>query len=48
MKFVRPLYRSLFACGNKGKSLAIETFTKHRLYYHSIAQKMVAKDLGLA
>jgi len=44
MKFVRPLYRDLFKAN---KSLALETFKKNRDNYHSIAQKMIAKDLGL-
>jgi len=47
MKYVRPLYRALFA-NEKGKALALATFTKHKDNYHNIAQKMVAKDLGLA
>jgi len=46
MKFVRPLYRALFT-SPKGKQLAIDTFTKNKNFYHSIAAKMVAKDLEL-
>uniref|UniRef100_A0A7S2TWP0 Peptidase M1 leukotriene A4 hydrolase/aminopeptidase C-terminal domain-containing protein n=1 Tax=Lotharella oceanica TaxID=641309 RepID=A0A7S2TWP0_9EUKA len=47
MKFVRPLYRLLFA-SKLGKKMAVETFQAKRQVYHSIAAKMVAKDLGLA
>ena len=47
MKFVRPLYRALFAAGDQGKQLAVETFKKHRQFYHSIASKIISKDLGL-
>lgn len=49
MKFIRPLYRELFTNGGEaGKTLAVDTFKKHGSMYHSIAQKMVAKDLELA
>jgi len=48
MKFTRPLYRDLF---NKGegpfRDAALSTFQEHRKNYHSITQKMVAKDLQL-
>jgi len=46
MKFVRPLYRAL---GNstKGRELAVNTFKQHHKIYHSIAQKMIAKDLNV-
>ncbi|KAL6076840.1 Leucyl aminopeptidase yscIV [Balamuthia mandrillaris] len=46
MKFVRPLYRSL-AKAPGGEELAHSTFLKHRSFYHNIAAKMVARDLGL-
>jgi leukotriene-A4 hydrolase len=46
MKFVRPLYRSLFK-SQKGKELAVKTFVANRGMYHNIAAKMVAKDLEL-
>jgi leukotriene-A4 hydrolase len=46
MKFVRPLYRDLFAAP-ESKALALSTFKKLRDTYHSICSKMVAKDLGL-
>eukprot|EP01133_Synstelium_polycarpum_P006777 gene6777-7877_t len=44
MKFVRPLYSEL---NKRNPELAKDTFTKHRCIYHSIASKMVAKDLGI-
>jgi len=46
MKFVRPLYRSMYR-SEKGKALALETFKKNSTFYHSIAAKMIAKDLDL-
>eukprot|EP00808_Paulinella_micropora_P031593 g53817.t1 len=48
MKFVRPLYRLLFAAGQKGRAEALRTFKEHKQGYHSVAQKMIARDLGLA
>jgi len=47
MKYVRPLYRELAACSDRGDKLARETFTRFKLVYHSIAAKMVARDLGV-
>lgn len=47
MKFVRPLYRSLFQCGPEGRQLAVETFKKYSTFYHPIAAQMVGKDLQL-
>jgi hypothetical protein len=47
MKYVRPLYRDLFEYGGEARKFAIQLFTKHRKFYHSIAQKMVARDLQL-
>lgn len=44
MKFVRPLYRSLFQ-SKIGKELAVSTFTKNIDFYHPIAAKMIATDL---
>jgi leukotriene-A4 hydrolase len=45
MKFVRPLFREL----NKvDRPLALETFERHREFYHPICRAMVEKDLGLA
>lgn len=46
MKFVRPLYRLLFNAKG-GSDLARKTFQKHCNFYHSIAAKMIRKDLGL-
>jgi len=46
MKFVRPLYRSLYR-SKHGKDAAVKTFLSHHKMYHGIAQKMVAKDLEL-
>ena len=46
MKFVRPLYKSLFA-SNMGKDIAVKTFLKHRDFYHPVCAKMLAKDLEL-
>eukprot|EP00128_Syssomonas_multiformis_P004721 Colp12_sorted_trinity150504_noHs@6740 len=46
MKFVRPLFRDL-ANATAGKPLAITTFKEHSENYHSIARKMIGKDLGL-
>ena len=47
MKFVRPLYRELYQRGGEARSFALDLFSKHRAQYHSIAQKMVARDLKL-
>ena len=44
MKFVRPLYRSLFQSA-MGKDLAVSTFIENRDFYHPIAAKMIATDL---
>ena len=46
MKFVRPLYRLLFASG-PGRQRALETFAKAKGMYHPVAAKMLEKDLGL-
>ena len=46
MKFVRPLYRALFA-SKMGKAAAIKTFQENRSFYHNIAVKMIATDMGL-
>ena len=47
MKFVRTLYRELGNGGDALKALAVKTFTEFRTTYHSIAQKMIARDLGV-
>lgn len=44
MKFVRPLYRALFA-SKMGRNIAVKTFVKHRDFYHPVCAKMLAKDL---
>lgn len=46
MKYIRPLYRDLHK-SKFGNKRATETFRKHRSMYHNIAQKMIAKDLGV-
>jgi leukotriene-A4 hydrolase len=43
MKFVRPLYRALFA-SSFGRELALDTFDAHCDKYHPIAKKMVDAD----
>lgn len=48
MKFVRPLYRDLYESEGAGREFALALFKEHGKQYHSIAQKMVAKDLQLA
>lgn len=48
MKFVRPLYRALHQSKmGRETNVAVETFLEHRDFYHPIAAKMVALDLGL-
>lgn len=47
MKFVRPLYRALFQSA-MGNELAVSTFIENRDFYHPIAAKMIATDLGEA
>ena len=47
MKFVRPLYRDLFAWAEQ-RHVALATFTEWKANYHPIARKMLAKDLQLA
>ena len=42
MKFVRPLYRTLNEVDRK---LALETFEKHKDFYHPICRAQVEKDL---
>jgi leukotriene-A4 hydrolase len=44
MKFVRPLYRKLEKADRK---LALETFEKHKDFYHPICKAQVEKDLGV-
>lgn len=47
MKFVRPLYRALFA-SSFGRELALETFDATCDRYHPIAKKMVEADFDKA
>jgi len=49
MKFVRPLYRDLYQRGEgtAARNFALDLFKKHRKQYHSIAAKMVARDLQI-
>jgi len=47
MKYIRPLYRSLFA-SKMGKDIAVSTFLANKESYHPIAAKMVATDLRAA
>lgn len=45
MKYVRPLYRAMFE-SKMARALAVETFIKHKDFYHPIAAKMVAFDMS--
>lgn len=47
MKMCRPTYRALAAASDSARELAVKTFTENRARYHPIAQKMIAKDLGV-
>mmetsp|Transcript_1513 Transcript_1513/g.2166 ORF Transcript_1513/g.2166 Transcript_1513/m.2166 type:complete len:641 (-) Transcript_1513:278-2200(-) len=47
MKYVRPLYRALFA-SKMGKQIALDTFKTHCEEYHPIAKKMLTQDLQLS
>mmetsp|Transcript_3652 Transcript_3652/g.6695 ORF Transcript_3652/g.6695 Transcript_3652/m.6695 type:complete len:317 (-) Transcript_3652:144-1094(-) len=47
MKFVRPLYRSLYK-SRFGRKMAVETFLKNKDFYHPIATKMIAMDLKVS
>jgi len=46
MKYVRPLYRELFKSSPAGRHLAVQTFLSFKNFYHPIAAKMLATDLG--
>lgn len=46
MKFIRPLYKELYA-RKESKDLAVKTFQEHRKFYHPIAESLIAKDLHL-
>ncbi|OKL60722.1 Leukotriene A-4 hydrolase-like protein [Talaromyces atroroseus] len=43
MKFVRPLFRAL---KNIDRQVAVETFEKHKGFYHPICRGLVEKDLA--
>jgi len=47
MKYTRPLYRELHN-STIGQDIAIPTFLNNRNFYHKIAAKMIAQDLGLS
>ncbi len=47
MKYCRPLYRALYA-SKMGKSAAVKAFKENSDFYHAIAAKMIAQDLGLS
>ena len=47
MKYVRPLYRALYA-SKMGKQLAVTAFLQNKNFYHPICAKMVASDLMIA
>jgi leukotriene-A4 hydrolase len=44
MKYVRPLYRALFA-SEMGKDMAVSVFLENKNFYHPIGAKMIASDL---
>lgn len=47
MKYVRPLYRALYA-SKMGKKLAVIAFLQNKDFYHPICTKMIAADLRIA
>ncbi|RKP36275.1 peptidase family M1-domain-containing protein [Dimargaris cristalligena] len=47
MKFVRPLYRSLYTTNAEGAQLARDTFSRNKKIYHPIAAAQLEKDLDL-
>ena len=47
MKFVRPLYKSLYR-SEIGKDVVVDTFLANKDFYHPIAAKMLATDLKVA
>jgi len=46
MKYVRPIYKDLYYIYPRG-DLALKTFSENRHRYHSIAAKLIARDLEL-
>eukprot|EP01126_Amoeba_proteus_P003785 TRINITY_DN1126_c0_g1_i7.p1 TRINITY_DN1126_c0_g1~~TRINITY_DN1126_c0_g1_i7.p1 ORF type:complete len:337 (-),score=63.19 TRINITY_DN1126_c0_g1_i7:212-1222(-) len=47
MKYVRPIYNHL-KNNPKYREVAINTFLKHKSFYHNICSSMVSKDLGIS
>ncbi len=45
MKYIRPLYRAMFASSSKARGIAVDTFIKNKDFYHPIASKMIAYDM---
>jgi len=45
MKFCRPIFRAVYKVE---PSLAVEYFEANKQYFHPIASKLIAKDLGLS
>lgn len=46
MKYIRPLYRAMFASPSKwSRDVAVDTFYKNKEFYHPIAAKLIAYDL---
>lgn len=46
MKYIRPIYRALYA-STMGKRVAVDTFQANIAFYHGIAQTMISRDLNL-
>jgi leukotriene-A4 hydrolase len=46
MKYVRPLYRNLYAT-DFGRDIALKTFSENKDYYHPVCAGMLTKDLHL-
>lgn len=44
MKYIRPLYRAMFA-STAARSIAVDTFLTSKDFYHPIATKMIAYDM---
>lgn len=45
MKYIRPLFRDLYNSGGAGRAFAVKLFEEIKGGYHSIAAKMVGRDL---
>lgn len=46
MRYIRPVYKALYG-SRMGRDLARRTFNECRGFYHPIAQKLAAQDVGL-